>query len=145
MYKNRKTNPQQSTKSSIKLEYQRRRILFLHGILGQEITEDDLILALNKVLLKAEEGLDTWFYRVRYGLFEPISVLLTKKANVGLLIPRLSNVLIWIIKTVDFRIVEIEVLEHWQWLKVHGMRLERYLGEGMIELSKREVEFSLII
>ena len=34
----------------------------------------------------------------------------------------------------------IEILEHWQRLKVHGMPLERYLGEGKMELLKREVE-----
>lgn len=34
----------------------------------------------------------------------------------------------------------IEVLENLQRLKVHGMPLERYLGEGKMELLKKEVE-----
>lgn len=34
----------------------------------------------------------------------------------------------------------VEVLEHWQRLKIHRMPLERYLGEGKMELLKREVE-----
>lgn len=34
----------------------------------------------------------------------------------------------------------IEILEHWQRLKVHGMPLKRYLGEGKMEVLKREVE-----
>lgn len=41
----------------------------------------------------------------------------------------------------DAAIVGIEILEHWQGLKVQGMLLERYLGEGNMELIKREVEF----
>lgn len=45
-------------------------------------------------------------------------------------------------KTVDPAVVGVEVLEHWQCLKVHGMSLERYLGEGSMELLKREVESS---
>ena len=36
----------------------------------------------------------------------------------------------------------LEILEHWQRLKVHGMSLERYMGEGKMELLKREVESS---
>lgn len=71
-----------------------------------------------------------------------ISALLTEKANAGLLIPRLSNLLTRAAKTVDAAIVGVEVLEHWQRLKVHGMSLERYLGEGKMELQKREVESS---
>ena len=40
----------------------------------------------------------------------------------------------------DAAIVGIEILEHWQGLKVHGMLLERYLGEGNMEFLKREVD-----
>ncbi len=42
----------------------------------------------------------------------------------------------------DSAVVGVEVLEHWQRLKVHGMSLERYLGGGKIEVLKREVESS---
>lgn len=31
-------------------------------------------------------------------------------------------------------------MEHWQRLKVHGIPLERYLGEGKMELLRQEVE-----
>lgn len=63
-----------------------------------------------------------------------------EKATSGLLIPRLSNVLIRAAKTVNAAIIGVEILEHWQRLKVHGMSLERYLGEKEMELLKREVE-----
>ena len=36
----------------------------------------------------------------------------------------------------------MEILEHWQRLKVHGMLLEKYLGEGNMDLLKRKVESS---
>ena len=54
----------------------------------------------------------------------------------------MSNILIQAAKTVDVAIVGVEVLEHWQHLKVHGMSLERYLGKGKMELLQREVESS---
>ena len=98
------------------------------------------MLALNEALQKAREGLDTQFVQVKYAPSGTISALLTEQANAGLLIPRLSNLLIRAAKTVDAAVVGVEILEHWQRLKVHGMSLQRYLGEGKMEQLKREVE-----
>ena len=100
------------------------------------------MLVLNEALAKAGEGVDVRFSRVRYSPSGAVSALLTEKANARILIPRLSNVLIRAAKTVDEAIVGVEILEHWQHLKVHGMSLDRYLGEGKMELLKREVESS---
>lgn len=78
----------------------------------------------------------TRFSRVRYAPSGAISALLTEKANAGLLIPRLSNLLIRAAKTVDSAVIGVEILEHWQRLKVHGMSLEIYLGDRKMELLK---------
>ena len=141
VYKNRKVNSPQAAKSNVKVEHQGRRILFPR-VSGQQISEADLMLALNEALQKAGEGLDTRFIRVKYAPSGAISALLTDQANAGLLIPRLTNLLIRAAKTVDAAVVGVEILEHWQWLKVHGMPLERYLGERKMELLKRKVESS---
>lgn len=100
------------------------------------------MLALNDALQKAGEGLDARFIKVKYAPSGAISALLTEHANAGLLIPRLSNLLIQTAKIVDPAVVGVEVLEHLQRLKVHRMPLERYLGERKIEILKREVESS---
>ena len=68
------------------------------------------------------------------------TALLTEKADAGQLIPQRSNLLIRAAKSVDPAVIGVEIPEHWQRLKVHGMPLERYLGEGKMELLKREVE-----
>ena len=107
--------------------------------------EADLMLALNEVLQKAAEGLDTRFSRVRYAPQGAIFALLTEKANTGVLILRLSNLLIRDAKTVDSAVVGVEILEHWQRVMVHRMSLERYLGEGKMDVLKREVESSTSI
>ena len=52
------------------------------------------MLVLNEVLQKAGKESDTRFSRIRYMLSKVVSTLLTKKANAGLLILQLSNVLI---------------------------------------------------
>lgn len=78
------------------------------------ILEADLILVLNKVLAKAEEEIEIQFLQVKYLLLGVVSILLTKKANARSLIPRLSNVLIKAVKTINIRRVGVEVLEYWQ-------------------------------
>ena len=98
------------------------------------------MLALNKALQKAGEELCIQFSWVRYAPSSAISAFFTEKADAGQLIPRQSNLLIQAVKLIDPARVGVEVLEHWQWLKVHGMPLNRYLGERKMELLKREVE-----
>ncbi len=141
-HKNRKPNSQQPVKLTVNSEQQGKRILFPREKSDQQISEADLMLVLKEALQKAGERFETRFSRMRYAPSVAISALLTEKADAGLLIPRLSNVLIRVAKTVDASIVGAEVLEHWQPLKIHGMSLERYLGEKKIELLKRKVESS---
>lgn len=45
----------------------------------------------------------------------------------------------------DSSMIGVEVLEHWQQLKVHGMSLERYLRLKKMEVPKQEVESSTSI
>ena len=141
-YKNCKPNQQYSELSTLNTEYQRRRILFPWKKTRQQMSEADLMLALNKALARAEERVDIRFLRVKYSLSGAVFALLTEKANAGLSIPQLSNVLIRAAKTVNIAIIEIDILEHWQRLKVHGMSLDRYLGYSKIELLRQEVESS---
>lgn len=42
----------------------------------------------------------------------------------------------------DLAIIGVEILEHWQRFKVHGMSLEKYLGKESMELLQREMESS---
>ena len=101
------------------------------------------MLALNEALQQA--GVETYirFSQVQYAPSGAISALLTKKADVGQLIPQRSNLLIRAAKSVDPAVIGVGILEHWQRLKFHGMPLEKYLGKGKIELLKREVESAM--
>lgn len=38
--------------------------------------------------------------------------------------------------------MEVEIIEHWQCLKVNKISLARYLGPDKMELFKKEVKFS---
>ena len=102
-----------------------RRVLFPRNVEGQKKSEADLMLALNEALQKIGEESHTRFCRVKYAPSGAISALLNEKANAGSLIPRKSNLLIRAVKSVDPKVIGVEILEHWQRLKVHGMPLER--------------------
>ncbi len=137
-YGTRKSNMRQPN-STIQQEQLGRRVLF-PGNAGQEKSEADLMLALNEALQQAGEEMSLRFIQVRYAPSGAISALLFEKADAGQLLPRRSNLLIRAVKALDPAVVGIEIPEHWQRLKVHGMPLKRYLGEGKMELLKREVE-----
>ena len=138
-YGNRKSAGKQHHPST-KSDQLGRRVLFPRSAEGQRKSEADLMLALNEALQKTGEESHVRFCCVKYAPSGAISALLNEKADAGLLIPRKSNLLIRAVKSVDPEVIGVEVLEHWQRLKVHGMPLERYLGEGKMELLKREVE-----
>ncbi len=53
-----------------------------------------------------------------------------------------SNMLIKAAKSVDKRIIDVEALGCWQRLKIHGMSLAQYLGEGKMEVLCQEVKSS---
>lgn len=86
--------------------------------------------------------LDTYFIWVKYASSRVISALSMKQTNAAVLISRLLSLLIWTVKTTDPTIVGIEILKHWQRLKVYGMFFERYFRESKIELLKQEVKSS---
>ena len=125
-----------------KLEPERRRVIFRREPTSPEKSEADLMLVLNESLQKAGIPAYTRFSRVGYSQSGAISALLTEKSNAESLVRDHSNMLIRAAKSVDEKVIGIEALERWQRLKVHGMSLARYLGEGKMELLRREIESS---
>lgn len=126
-----------------KLGPERRRVIFRREPTSPEKSEADLMLVLNESLQKAGIPAYTRFSRVGYSQSGAIFALLTEKLNAENLVRDHSNMLIRAVKSVDEKVIGIEALERWQRLKVHGMSLARYLGEGKMELLRREIESSI--
>lgn len=105
--------------------------------------EKDIMLVLNKTLLKAEKPEFFRFSKMRYSPSGAISALLTKKANAIELFKTRTNILIQAAKTINQAV--INVLERWHWLKIHRILLDKYLGKRKIELFKQKVESSIRI
>ncbi len=100
------------------------------------------MLVLNESLQKAGIPVYTRFSRVGYSQSGAISALLMEKSNAENLVKDHSNMLIRAAKSVDEKVIGIETLEQCERLKVHGMSLMRYLGDGKMELLRREIESS---
>ena len=136
----------QKRKSTIpnlpKLEPEKRRVIFRREPTSAQKSEADLMLTLNESLQKAGIPAYTRFSRVRYSQSGAISALLTEKSSAEILVRDHSNMLIRAAKLIDEKVIGIEALERWQRLKVHGMSLARYLGDGKMELLRREIELS---
>lgn len=76
------------------------------------MSKANLMLGLNEALQKAGEKLKTRFCQVKYLPSGAVSTFLTKKANAGLLISRLSNALFWATKIINAVIVSVEIFKH---------------------------------
>lgn len=119
-----------------------KRILFPREEAKAKRSEEDIMLALNEALQKVGEPASIRVSRIGYSQSGAILTLLTEKADARELLKKHKNILIRAAKTVDVAVIGAEALEHWYRLKVHGMPLGRYLGEGKMKLFKREVESS---
>ena len=128
-----------TTPTPPKLELERRRVIFRREPTSPEKSEADLMLVLNESLQKAGIPAYIRFSRVGYSQSGAISALLTERSNVEDLVKDHSNMLIRDAKSADEKVIGIEALERWQRLKMHGMSLARYLGEGKMELLRREI------
>ena len=117
-----------------KLEPEKRRVIFRREPTSAQKSEADLMLTLNESLQKAGIPAYTRFSRVGYSQSGAISALLTEKSSAEILVKDHSNMLIRAAKSIDEKVIGIEALERWQRLKVHGMSLARYLGDGKMEL-----------
>ena len=100
------------------------------------------MLVLNESLQKAGVPAYVRFSRVGYSQSGAVSGLLTERSNAEDLIKQHSNNLIRAAKSVDEGVIGVEALERWHRLKVHGMPLLRYFGEGRMEVLSREIESS---
>lgn len=98
------------------------------------------MLVLNEALQKAGEPAKVQFGRIGYSQSGTISALLTEKADAKELLEMRRNILIQAAKTVDVAVIEAEALEHWQWLKMHGIPIGKYLSERKMELLKKKVK-----
>lgn len=88
-----KSQKQQATKPNVKIEDQKKRIIFPQSF-GKQNSEADLMLVSNEVLQKAGKILDTRFIEVKNTPLEAILALLTEQSNAGSVIPQLSNLFI---------------------------------------------------
>ena len=108
-----KRKDRMAKKKPQKQESGRRRILFLREEGQEKMSEEDIMLALNEALQKAEEPTSIHFSRVSYLLLGAISAFLIEKEDASKLLKTRTKILIRAAKTVDRAVVGAEALEYW--------------------------------
>ncbi len=84
------------------------------------------MLVLNKSLKKVRTLAYIRFSKVGYLQSRAIFTLFTKRLNAKYLVKDYSSLLIQVAKSVDKKVISIEILEHWQRLKLYRISLVQY-------------------
>lgn len=98
------------------------------------------MLILNEKLQQANLPAYIGLSKVGYSQSGAISGLLTEKSKAEERLKNYSIIFIRAAKSVDKAVIGVEALERWHRLKVHGMPLMRYYGEGKMELLCRKIK-----
>lgn len=116
-----------------------RRVLFLRQDPAQQSDPRDIMLAINKALAQEGANATVRLVGLRYTQRGHLSGLTVEHARAEDLLEYAARVTA-AARTLDPAIVEVEKTEKWRKLRVHGVSLDRYLGEGGLELAKQEIE-----
>jgi hypothetical protein len=116
-----------------------RRVLFLRQDPAQQSDPRDIMLAINKALAQEGTSATVRLVGLRYTQRGHLSGLTVEHARAEDLLEYAARVTA-AARTLDPAIVEVEKTEKWRKLRVHGVSLDRYLGEGGLDLAKQEIE-----
>lgn len=99
------------------------------------------MLVLNKSLQKTRVLIYIRFSQVKYAQSGAILALFMEKPSTEDLVREYFDLLIKAIKSVDKRVIVVEVLKRWEWLKLYRMSLAEYLGKGKMKLFYQKIKF----
>lgn len=121
---------------------EKRSVLFRRATTSPQKSEADLIFVFNKTLQRVNLPAYIRFSKVEYFQSGTIFRLLTEKSNAENLLRDHLTALIEDIKLLDKKVTRVDALDRWHRLKVYGMPLLHYLGEGKMELICWEIKSS---
>lgn len=116
-----------------------RRVLFLRQGPAQQRDPRDIMLAINKALAKEGANATVRLVGLRYTRRGHLSGLTVEHGRADDLLEYAATVTA-AARDLDPAVVEVEKTEKWRKLRVHGVSLDRYLGDGGLELAKQEIE-----
>lgn len=120
---------------------EQRRILFIRNDQAPKPDPRDIMFEVNKALAHAKVDVAVRLTNLRYTMKGHLSGLMNENASADDLL-RYGAVVFTKAREVDPAIIDLEKTERWRKLRVHGVALDRYLGEGGLELAQEEIELT---
>ncbi|KAI7066734.1 hypothetical protein KC331_g1892 [Hortaea werneckii] len=121
-----------------------RRVLLLRQVpieqdRAQQTDPRDVMLAVNKALAQGGTDVSTRLAGLRYTRRGHLSGLTSEYASADDMLEH-AVVVTAAARKLDPAVVKLEKTEKWRKLRVHGVSLDRYLGDGGLDLAKEEIE-----
>lgn len=121
-----------------------RRVLLLRQVqIGQDRAQQadprDVMLAVNRALAQGGADESTRLVGLRYTRRDHLSGLMAECASADDVLEHTDEVMA-AARKLDPAVVKLEKTEKWRKLRVHGVSLDRYLGDGGLDLARGEIE-----
>jgi hypothetical protein len=118
-----------------------RRVLFIREASTNRSDPRDVMLEINKALAQAGANTNTAvrLIEMRYTRKGHLSGLVSENVRADDLLEHTVAVTA-AARRRDAAVRDVEKTEKWRKLRVHGVSLDRYIGEGQLELAREEIE-----
>jgi hypothetical protein len=116
-----------------------RRILFARNVQPHTCDPREIMFEVNKALAQARAHVMVRLVEIRYTEKRNLSGVMSENACAEDLIEFAPTVMA-AVQTLDPEVTNMEKTEKWRKLRVHGVELDRYMGEGRLEVAREEIE-----
>jgi hypothetical protein len=120
-----------------------RRILFTRDSQSHDCDPRDIMFEVNKALAHARAHVTVRLIKLRCTEKSNLSGMMRENACAEELLAHAAIVMAAVQK-LDPAVVSIEKTERWRKLRVHGVALDRYMGEGGLDVTREEIEVMTI-
>ena len=116
-----------------------RRVLFTRRSESSDLDPRDIMFEINKALAHARVSVAVRLINLKYTEKGNLSDIVSENACADDLFGYPAIVMPTVQK-LDYAVVDMEKTEKWRKLRVHGVALDRYLGEGGLDTAREEIE-----
>lgn len=116
-----------------------RRVLFTRRSESSDLDPRDIMFEINKALAHARASVAVRLINLKYTEKGNLSGIVSENACADDLFGYAAIVMPTVQK-LDHAVVDMEKTEKWRKLRVHGVALDRYLGEGGLDTAREEIE-----
>lgn len=116
-----------------------RRILFTRNIQSHTCDPRDIMFEVNKALAHARAYVTVRLVKMGYTEKGSLTGVMSENACFEDLLEYATTVMA-AVQNLDPEVTNMEKTEKWRKLRVHGVELDRYMGEGRLQVAREEIE-----